>query len=94
MGRGVWFGAGMAAGVYGMVRVRRIAEAFTVDGMRDRVNAAFVGARMLREEIDQGRIDAEAQLRERLHRASVEFEHAEIARTSPHPELNQKGSDR
>lgn len=94
MGRGVWFGAGMAAGVYGMVRVRRIAEAFTVDGMRDRVNAAFVGARMFREELDQARIDAETDLRERYHRASAEFDHAEITRTAPHPELNQKGSDR
>jgi hypothetical protein len=61
---GLWFTAGAAAGVYGMVRVRRIAEAFTPDGMRDRIGAAFVGARVLREEVAQGQADAEIRLRD------------------------------
>ncbi|KRB74112.1 hypothetical protein ASE01_19180 [Nocardioides sp. Root190] len=64
MKAGLWFTAGAAAGVYGMVRVRRIAEAFTPDGMRDRIGAAFVGARMFRDEVVQGQVDAESQLRE------------------------------
>jgi hypothetical protein len=66
MNRGLWFVAGAAAGIYGMVRARRAAEALTVDGMRDRVGAAVVGARMLRDEVAQGRADAESGLRERL----------------------------
>ena len=56
--RTVWFAAGAAAGVYGMVKVRRIAEALTPDGMRDRVGAAFVGARLFRDEVAQGAADA------------------------------------
>lgn len=61
---GVVFGAGVAAGVYGMVKVRRIAEAFTPDGMRDRIGAAVLGARLFREEVAQGQADAETRLRE------------------------------
>lgn len=61
---GVVFGAGVAAGVYGVVKVRRIAEAFTPDGMRDRIGAAVLGARLFREEVAQGQADAEVQLRE------------------------------
>ena len=37
MSRTLWFVAGAGAGVYGMVRGRRAAEALTVDGLRDRV---------------------------------------------------------
>ena len=66
MNRGLWFVAGAAAGIYGMVRARRAAESLTVDGMRDRVGAAFVGARMFRDEVAQGRAEAESELRERL----------------------------
>lgn len=69
MSRGLWFVAGAGAGVYAMVRGRRAAEALTADGLRDRVGAAWLGARMLREEIAQGRAEAEPVLRERLHRA-------------------------
>ncbi len=60
----VWFAAGAAAGVYGMVKVRRVAEAFTPDGMRDRVHAAFLGARIFAEEVAQGQADAEDRLRQ------------------------------
>lgn len=62
--RPVWFAAGAAAGVYGFVKVRRLAEAFTPDGMRDRIGAAVVGARMFRDEVAQGAADAEVRLRE------------------------------
>ncbi|TYL45276.1 hypothetical protein FXB39_18940 [Nocardioides sp. BGMRC 2183] len=70
MSRGLWFGAGIAAGVYGMVRARRMVEIFTVDGLRDRVGAVFVGARTFREELDQGRVEAEHDLRERYRLAT------------------------
>jgi hypothetical protein len=66
MSRGLWFVAGVGAGVYGVIRARRAAETFTYDGMRDRVGAAVVGARSFRDEVAQGRADAEPGLRERL----------------------------
>ncbi|RHW24336.1 hypothetical protein D0Z08_24790 [Nocardioides immobilis] len=64
MRRGFWFVAGAATGVYGVVKARRVAEAFTADGVRDRASAASVGARMFREEFREARTDAEAALRE------------------------------
>ena len=87
MRSGVWFAAGAAAGVYGMVRVRRLAEAFTPDGMRDRIGAAVLGARMLAEEVAQGQADAEAQLRERYR--ALEASARERAASTP-PELTAR----
>ena len=66
MRRGLWFAAGAAAGVYGMVRGKRVAEALTVEGMQDRVGALVLGARMFRDEVAQGRADAETEVRARL----------------------------
>ncbi len=66
MSRGLWFVAGAGAGVYAMVRGRRAAEAFTPDGLRDRVGAAVVGARLFRDEVAQGRADTEPQMRRHL----------------------------
>jgi hypothetical protein len=63
-----------------VVRVRRLVEAFTVDGMRDRVGAAVVGARMFRDEVAQGAADAEHDLRQRY----------EVAATRRHREIEQK----
>ncbi|MEZ5191145.1 MAG: DUF6167 family protein [Nocardioides sp.] len=36
MRRGLWFVAGAGAGVYATACARRVAEAFTADGLRDR----------------------------------------------------------
>jgi hypothetical protein len=66
MRRGLWFVAGAGTAVYAMVRGRRAAEAFTVDGLKDRLSALEVGARMFRDEVAQGRADKESELRERL----------------------------
>ncbi len=57
MSRGLWFVAGAGAGIYAMVRGRRAAEAFTADGMRDRLGAAGVGLRMFRDEVAQGTVE-------------------------------------
>ncbi len=65
MSRGLWFVAGAGAGVYAMIRGRRAAEALSADGLRDRVSAAVVGARMFRDEVAQGKADAETDLRQR-----------------------------
>ena len=66
MSRGLWFVAGTGAGVYAMVRARRVAEALTADGLRDRWNGLVVGARLFRDEVAQGRAEAEPDLRARL----------------------------
>ena len=66
MRRGIWFVAGAGTAVYAMVRGRRAAEVFTVDGLKDRVGALEVGARLFRDEVAQGKADKESELRERL----------------------------
>jgi Family of unknown function (DUF6167) len=65
MRRGLWFFAGAGAGVYAMARARRLKEAFTADGLRDRWEAVGLGARLLREDIAQAQADKETELRER-----------------------------
>ena len=66
MKRGLWFVAGAGTAVYVMVRARRAAEVFTVDGHKDRVGALEVGARIFRDEVAQGQVEKESELRERL----------------------------
>jgi hypothetical protein len=66
MRRGLWFMAGAGAGVYAMVRARRVAEALTPDGLADRWHAMTLGARMFRDEVAQGQAEAETELRERF----------------------------
>ena len=66
MNRSVWFVAGAGAGVYAIVRGRRAAEAFTADGLRDRLSGLAVGMRMFRDEVAVGRVEKETELRERL----------------------------
>ena len=64
--RTVWFLAGGAAGVYATSRVRRVAEAFSYDGVHDRLTGWFAGARVLRDELRAGRAEKEDELRERV----------------------------
>ncbi len=66
MRRSLWFVAGAGAGVYGMLRGRRAAEALTVDGLRDRVEALSLGARLFRDEVAHGAAERETELRERF----------------------------
>ncbi len=66
MSRSLWFAAGAGVGVYAVVRARRVAEVFTVEGLQDRVGAAVVGLRMFRDDVAQGKAEAETELRERL----------------------------
>ena len=66
MRRGFWFVAGAGAGVYAMVRGRRLAEAFTPDGLHDRWEALTLGMRLFRDEVAQGQAEAETELRERF----------------------------
>lgn len=82
MSRSLWFVAGAGAGVYAVVRGRRAAEALTVDGLTDRLNAAAVGLRLFRDEVAQGRTEKESELRERLAVAPTS--------TSINPELTSR----
>jgi hypothetical protein len=63
--RGLWFVAGAGAGIYAMIRGRRAAEALTVDGLQDRLNGLAVGVRMFRDEVAEGKAEAETGLRDR-----------------------------
>ena len=94
MSRALWFAAGAGAGVYGVIRGRRAAEAFTAEGLHDRMNALFLGARMFREEFHQGRTDSEADLRHRIELA--EARHRELtsgARPAIEGSETEKGND-
>jgi hypothetical protein len=66
MNRGLWFVAGAGAGIYAVVRGRRAAEVFTVDGINDRLKGMSVGVRLFREEVAQGKVEKETELRERF----------------------------
>jgi hypothetical protein len=69
--RGFWFVAGAGAGIYVSFRARRAAEAFTSDGISDRISALQLGARMLREDIAAAATAKEAELRERIGNESA-----------------------
>ncbi|GAB3020038.1 hypothetical protein GCM10011376_36820 [Nocardioides flavus (ex Wang et al. 2016)] len=66
MGRPLWFVAGAGVGVYAAARARRAAESLTAEGMRDRVRGWQHGARLFAEEVHQGRVERETELREQL----------------------------
>lgn len=66
MGRPLWFVAGAGVGVYAAARARRLADSFTADGLRDRVRSLQLGARLFAEEVQQGRVERETELREQL----------------------------
>ena len=99
MNRSFWFVAGAGAGIYAAVRARRTAEALSVDGLRDRVGAAVVGARMFRDEVAQGRADAETDLRERLglrlheHTELTAARRAELTPTDPSTPRHDPSND-
>jgi hypothetical protein len=88
---GLCFMAGAGAGVYAMVRARRVAEAFTPDGLSDRWHALTLGARMLREEVAQGQAEAETELRERF--GLVPDERPQLVGSSHGPRLLQTAPD-
>jgi hypothetical protein len=66
MSRAIWFAAGAGLGVYGVVKARRVAEAFTADGIRDRLAGLAVGAHLFGEEVQSGMAEKENEVRGRL----------------------------
>ena len=66
MSRAVWFVAGAGAGVYAMTRARRAVQAFTPEGLADRLAGLAVGLHLFRDEVAAGMAERETGLRERL----------------------------
>ena len=66
MSRALWFVAGAATSAYAIVKARRTAEAFTPDGVRDRLGALSLGAHLLGDEVRNEMTVRETELRERL----------------------------
>lgn len=94
MRRGFWFVAGAGAGVYAVVKVRRAAEVFTPDGLRDRLEGLQVGAQLFAEEVRAGMTEREIELRERFaildpHRALEGPLSLESTSEPDHAELTQ-----
>ncbi|HET7388940.1 MAG TPA: DUF6167 family protein [Nocardioidaceae bacterium] len=86
MARAIWFVAGAGLGVYATVRARRAAEAFTPDGMRDRLAGLSLGAHLFGQEVRAGMAEKETDLRSRLETAQLSRspERVAIAPTGEH----------
>ena len=92
MSRGLWFVAGAGAGIYAVVKARRAAEAFTPEGMRDRIAGLGVGAHLFGEELRAGMTEKETELRERLGWA-LDGPPELLARTQPTQEHRIEDTD-
>jgi hypothetical protein len=66
MSRLLWFVAGAGAGVYGLTKARRAAEARTPEGLADRLAGLSVGLHLFGEEVRAGMAEKETELRGRL----------------------------
>lgn len=66
MSRTFWFVAGAATSAYAITKARRAAEAFTPDGMRDRLAGLSRGAQLFGDEVRTEMTTRETELRERL----------------------------
>ncbi len=91
--RPIWFAAGAAAGVYATTKVRRAAEALTVDGIHDRLTGWFAGARVLREELRVGMAEKESELRARLTVGPHEDNVRQLTRGRPTGRAQLTGAD-
>lgn len=93
MNRAVWFVAGAATGVYTMVKARRAAEAVTPDGVRDRLAALSLGARLLGDEVRTEMATKENELRQRTGLVLDGWEADRQLETGRPLELTRKGND-
>ncbi len=98
MKRAIWFAAGAGAGVYAMTKARRAAEAFTPDGLADRLAGLSLGAHLFGQEVRAGMADKENDLRERLGLTphgvpELPAGHEEIAGRHADRSANRKGND-
>ena len=70
MTRTVWFVAGAGVGVYAMTRARRLVDAFTPEGLADRLAGLTLGLHLFGAEVKAGMAEKENDVRERLGLAS------------------------
>ncbi len=66
MSRALWFVAGAGAGVYGVARARRLAEALTPEGLSDRLAGLSLGLHLFADEVRAGMTEKENDVRSRL----------------------------
>lgn len=66
MNRTLWFVAGATTGVYALSKARRAAEAFTPEGVRDRLAGLSLGVHLFKEEVRSEMVTTENDLRRRL----------------------------
>ncbi len=64
--RPLWFLGGVGAGVYVVIKARRVAEVFTPEGWHDRMAGLQRGWSVFTDEVRVGMNEKETQLRERL----------------------------
>lgn len=89
MSRTLWFVAGAATSAYALAKARRAAEAFTPEGVRDRLAGLSLGAQLFGEELRSEMSVRESELRERLGLDGP----AEIGATPAPPlQLTRKGN--
>lgn len=96
MSRAIWFLAGAGAGVYSVVRARRAAEAFTPDGLSDRLAGLSLGLHLFGEEVRTGAAEKEADVRARLGLQAPGAGRPELtaSRNTPSIQSNQReGTD-
>lgn len=77
MKKAFWFAAGGAVGALAVIRARRAAEAFTYDGIHDRLSGLFLGARIFTDQVRQGAHEKEGELRARLDPDYIEAQQRE-----------------
>ena len=92
MGRTFWFVAGASAGLYTMVKVRRLAYRLTPEGITDQVSALGLGARAFADEVRAGMAEREAQIAHQLALPAVDAGHA--MERAPQPALEDSAASR
>jgi hypothetical protein len=90
MNRTFWFAAGAGVGVYAMTRARRAAEAFTPEGLADRLAGLSLGAHLFGQEVKAGMAEKENEVRRRL---GVAFPEAPLELSEAHSAPADPGSD-
>jgi len=90
--RGLWFAAGAASGVYAMVKVRRVVEVFTPDGIGARVAAARAGARQFTATVNEAAHEREIDLLAELRAGAARHRQLEAAPARSAPEITRPPS--
>ena len=91
MRRTFWFVAGAATSAYAITKARRTAEAFTPEGLRDRLAGLSLGAQLFGDELRSEMSARETELRERLGLGLDETTQVDAAPAAP-LQLTRKGN--